>query len=79
MLDIYISCVSHDHNVAAKPFFIALVATTVETQQPERELVPGIRLLGHMMDCFVSVSNLYEPVNDGKANNVSLIQSRASS
>ncbi|EUB57627.1 Rab GDP dissociation inhibitor alpha [Echinococcus granulosus] len=68
--DIYISCVSHDHNVAAKPFFIALVATTVETQQPERELVPGIRLLGHMMDCFVSVSNLYEPINDGKANNI---------
>nr|CDS30282.1 rab gdp dissociation inhibitor [Hymenolepis microstoma] len=68
--DIYVSCVSYDHNVAAKPFFIALVATTVETNSPEKEIAPGIRLLGRMRDCFVSVSNIYEPTNDGKANNI---------
>lgn len=68
--DIYVSCVSYDHNVAAKPFFVALVATTVETNSPEQEIAPGIRLLGRMRDCFVSVSNIYEPTNDGKTNNI---------
>ncbi|KAM3180116.1 hypothetical protein ACTXT7_016934 [Hymenolepis weldensis] len=67
---IYVSCVSYDHNVAAKPFFVVLVATTAETNHPEQEIAPGIRLLGRMRDCFVSVSNIYEPTNDGKTNNI---------
>lgn len=64
---------SYDHNVAAKPFFVVLVATTAETNHPEQEIAPGIRLLGRMRDCFVSVSNIYEPTIDGKTNNVSCI------
>jgi len=43
--DIYVSCVSSTHCVANKGFYLALVATTVETGKPEQELKPGLDLL----------------------------------
>jgi len=43
--DIYVSCVSSTHCVAEKGFYLALVATTVETSKPELELRPGLDLL----------------------------------
>lgn len=45
-LDIYISMVSYTHQVASKNWFIALVSTTVETDNPEAEILPGLTLLG---------------------------------
>ena len=39
--DIYVFCCSYQHNVAAKDMWIAFVSTTVETSQPENELLPG--------------------------------------
>lgn len=44
--DIYVCCVSHAHNVAAKSFYLAIVSTTVETDKPEEELSVGLNLLG---------------------------------
>ncbi|ESO03565.1 hypothetical protein HELRODRAFT_79884 [Helobdella robusta] len=64
--DIYISCVSSTHNVTAKGFYLVLVATTVETDNPELELKPGLDLLGAIKEKFVAVSDLLEPVDDGK-------------
>lgn len=46
MIDIYISLVSYTHQVASKNWFIALVSTTVETDNPEAEILPGLTLLG---------------------------------
>ena len=48
--DIYVSCVSYKHKVCAKGIYIAIVSTTVETKKPEKELEPGIDLLGKIID-----------------------------
>ena len=48
--DIYISCVSFAHNVCAKDYYLAMVSTNVETSNPEKELQPGLQLLGPIMD-----------------------------
>jgi Rab GDP dissociation inhibitor len=64
--DIYVCCVSYTHQVAAKGFFIAMVSTTVETSEPEKELRPGLDLLGPVIEKFVSVSDEFEPIDDGK-------------
>lgn len=48
--DIYISCVSYKHKVCSKGIYIAIVSTTVETKKPEKELEPGIALLGKIID-----------------------------
>src|SRR6267142_4412048 len=46
VLDIYIAMVSSTHNVCAKEVFVAIVSTIVETDRPEQEIAPGLRLLG---------------------------------
>lgn len=38
--------VSYTHQVAAKGWFIAMVSTTVETNNPEAEIKPALDLLG---------------------------------
>ena len=48
--DIYVSCVSYKHKVCSKGVYIAIVSTTVETKKPEKELEPGIALLGKVID-----------------------------
>jgi len=53
MVDIYIAAVSASHNVAAKDVWIAEVSTIVETSVPEREILPGLQLLGTVVDKYV--------------------------
>ncbi|CAG8465372.1 3675_t:CDS:10, partial [Acaulospora colombiana] len=44
--DIYIASVSSAHNVCAKDYYLAIVSTIVETDNPEAEIKPGLDLLG---------------------------------
>lgn len=73
--DIYISVISHDHMVAAKGFWLAIVSTTVETANPEAELQPGLELLGPIEQKFVSVSDILEPTDDGKDSQIFITKS----
>ncbi|KIY95981.1 Rab GDP dissociation inhibitor alpha [Monoraphidium neglectum] len=63
--DMYVFCCSYAHNVAANNKWIAFVSTTVETSNPEAELAPGLALLGHIDEKFVSVSDVHVPLEDG--------------
>ncbi|XP_066299859.1 rab GDP dissociation inhibitor alpha-like [Branchiostoma lanceolatum] len=63
--DIYVFCVSYALNVAAKGKFLAICSTTVETDDPETELKPALDLLGPIDQKFVSVSDLFDPIDDG--------------
>jgi RAB protein geranylgeranyltransferase component A len=69
-LDIYISMVSYAHAVCSKGLYIAMISTTVETDKPELEIRPAIDLLGDILEMFVQISTLYEPVDDGRKDNV---------
>jgi len=73
--DIYVSLVSFTHQVAAKGWFIAMVSTTVETNNPEVEIKPGLDLLGPIKQKFVSVSDLYKPLDDGKDSQIFVSES----
>jgi len=44
--DIYVCAVSYAHNVAQKGYFLAMVSTLVETDNPEAELQAGLSMLG---------------------------------
>jgi len=63
--DIYVCSVSDAHCVASKGHFLALVATTVETNDPEAELEPGFEILGPILQKFISVEDLKTPAEDG--------------
>jgi len=73
--DIYISVVSYAHNVAPKGRWIALVSTQVETNKPEEELKQGIQLLGKVDEIFYQIRDLYEPLEDGKKDQVFISRS----
>jgi len=73
--DVYISVVSYAHNVAPKGRWIALVSTQVETANPQQELSAGIQLLGKVDEIFYQTRDLYEPLADGKKDQVFISRS----
>lgn len=73
--DIYVSLVSYTHQVAAKGWFIAMVSTTVETDNPEAEILPGLNLLGPIKQKFVTVSPIFKPTDDGVVNQLFISES----
>ncbi|XP_050436761.1 rab GDP dissociation inhibitor alpha [Adelges cooleyi] len=68
--DIYVSLVSNTHQVCSQGWFTAMVSTKVETSNPELEIKPGLDLLGPVKQKFVSISDFYEPIDDGKESNI---------
>uniref|UniRef100_A0A3Q3X2Z3 Rab GDP dissociation inhibitor n=1 Tax=Mola mola TaxID=94237 RepID=A0A3Q3X2Z3_MOLML len=68
--DIYVCMISYAHNVAAQGKYIAIVSTTVETSEPEREIEPVLELLEPIDQKFVAISDLYEPTDDGTESQV---------
>lgn len=56
--------VSATHNVSAKGFYVAMVSTTVETNNPEAELKPGLDLLGEIREKYVSLVLLLIVINN---------------
>jgi len=73
--DIYIAIVSSTHNVCAKDVYIAIVSTIVETDKPELEIAPGLKLLGTIHDKFVTISPIYTPTSSGQADNIFITRS----
>jgi RAB protein geranylgeranyltransferase component A len=63
--------VSCAHNVAAKGKYVAIISTTVETNEPEKELKPALDLLEPIEQKFVSTSDLYAPTDMGTDSQVS--------
>lgn len=73
--DIYVSVVSHTHQVAAKGWFIGMVSTTVETNNPENEIAPGLALLAPIVQKFVSISDYVVPIDNGDESQVFISES----
>jgi len=73
--DTYISMVSHSHLICAPGIYVAIVSATVETSDPASEIQPALELLGPILECFVSVSELYSPIENGAASNLWITRS----
>lgn len=68
--DIYVMMVSWAHCIAAKDKYVAIISTVVETANPEKEIEPAMKLLGPVLEKFVSVSEVRLPLDDGTKDNV---------
>ncbi|KAG0054607.1 Rab GDP dissociation inhibitor alpha [Gryganskiella cystojenkinii] len=68
--DIYIASISSNHRVCDKDHFLASVSTIIETENPEEEIQPGLALLGPIVDKFIQIADICEPIQDGKEDNV---------
>ena len=61
MVQIWLFC----SQVASKGWFIAMISTTVETENPEAEIQPGLNLLGPIKQKFFQISDVFKPNTDG--------------
>uniref|UniRef100_A0A4W3I8G1 Rab GDP dissociation inhibitor n=1 Tax=Callorhinchus milii TaxID=7868 RepID=A0A4W3I8G1_CALMI len=68
--DIYVCMISYAHNVASQQKYIAIVSTTVETNDPEKEVKAALDLLEPIEQKFVSISNMYSPTDLGKESQI---------
>eukprot|EP00916_Digyalum_oweni_P019489 GHVL01032417.1.p1 GENE.GHVL01032417.1~~GHVL01032417.1.p1 ORF type:complete len:456 (+),score=50.47 GHVL01032417.1:61-1428(+) len=68
--DVYIMMVSHDHGVASKDRYIAIVSTCCETDDPETEILPALEIIGPTLEKFSLTSPLYVRTDDGKKDNL---------
>lgn len=73
--DIYVAVVSSAHAVCPAGYWLAIVSTVVETANPHVEIEPAFKLLGPRVDTLFSISDVYEPIADGKADNVYISRS----
>jgi Rab GDP dissociation inhibitor len=70
--DIYIAAVSSAHAVCPKGLWITIISTVIETKTPEAEIEVALKMIGKVMHQFTWVSDSYEPMGDGKSDNVSV-------
>lgn len=69
--DLYVVALSSQHKVAAEGKFVAVVSGKVEEgSDPHDQLIPALRLLGHIDEEFFFTRDVFEPTDDGKADNV---------
>ena len=64
--------VSYSHLICKKGMYVAIVSTTVETENPEGEIEAAVGLLGPVLEKFVTISDLYEPVEEKVGTNTNL-------
>lgn len=68
--DIYIMQVSSFHNVCKKGFYIAIISTKIETNDPEAELKIAYDLIGPVKEKFITTEDIYHPSNSAFSDNV---------
>ncbi|KAL4594101.1 GDP dissociation inhibitor 2-like [Arapaima gigas] len=73
--DIYVCMISYAHNVAAQGKYVAIVSTTVETGDPEKEIKPALDLLEPVEQKFVSISDQYKPTDLGTESQIFISRS----
>jgi len=73
--DVYISCISSSHNVCSKGKYIAIISTTVETDNPEQELKPAFEIIGPILEKFTNVTPVFVPTDDGTEDKIFVSES----
>lgn len=73
--DVYIACISSVHQVCPAGYYVAIVSTICETANPESEIEFALSLLGPVLEKFISVVDIYEPILDGTTDSLFISKS----
>jgi len=68
--DIYVTMISSEHRICPAGWYVAIISTTVETDDPEKEIEPAYRIMGTIKEKFTNVTDIYISRDDGKLDNV---------
>jgi len=61
--DIFIAVLNYTHCVVKKGYYLAIISTMVETKEPQAELKPAFDIIGSVLETFITIADLYEPVD----------------
>ncbi len=73
--DIFVAALNSTHCVCKKGYTLAIISTMVETDKPEEEIKPALELLGPVLEKFVTVSDIFEPIDKDFKDNVFITNS----
>jgi Rab GDP dissociation inhibitor len=72
--DIYVVVLDHSFNVAPNGFFVGIVSTTIETDTPDTEIIPGLDALGgrkeNILCRFNNICDVMTPTDPSAADNI---------
>ena len=58
--------VSSVHCICKKDYYVAIVSTTVESKEPEREIEVAMNMLGKVKEKFVTISERFVSTGSSK-------------
>ena len=73
--DIFIAVLNSTHSVCKKGFYLAIISTNVETDNPEKEIEPAMQIVGDYLEKFDKISEIYEPIDKSFKDNVYITSS----
>jgi len=72
--DIYVVVLDHSFNVAPNGFYVGIVSTTIETENPDAEIVPGLDALGgrkeNILCRFNNICDVMNPKDTAAPDNI---------
>jgi len=63
--DIYVLQLSGVNKVCPDGKFIVIIGTSMESENPEQDIAPGLALIGPVLHKFLSISDTFTPIEDG--------------
>ncbi len=73
--DIFIACLNFTHCVCKKGFYLAIISTMVETEDPHSEIKAALDIVGPVLESFETVSEVYEPIDKSFKDNIYITNS----
>ncbi len=70
IIDIFIATLNYTHCVCKKGYYLGIISTMVETNNPEAELKPAFDIIGDVLETFITITDLYEPIDNSFKDNV---------
>ena len=68
--DIFIAVIDHTHFVCKKGYYLAIISTKVETDDPVEEIKPAMDIIGTTLEQFDKVSDIYQPEDPSFKGNI---------
>jgi RAB protein geranylgeranyltransferase component A len=74
ILDIFIAVLNYTHCVCKKGYYLAIISTMVETDDPASELKPAFDIIGDVLETFITIGDLWEPIETNFNDNVTILK-----
>ena len=73
--DIFIAVINYTHCVCKKGYYLAIISTMVETDNPAQEIQPAMSIVEPVLETFDKVSDIYHPVDTTFKGNIYITSS----